>query len=130
MRTAVLGRYIVCGAVATACHFLVLATCVEIVHVRPIGFANLIAAVCGALVAFLGNRYYTFQARGEAFIEQLGRFALLYATGALWHAGGLYVWSDLGRWDYRAGFVVVTSLQIIAIYLGNRFFVFRGAHRG
>jgi len=121
---------LVCGAVATGCHFLVLAVCVEIVQVRPIGLANLIAAACGALVAFLGNRYYTFNSREESLVDQLARFALLYATGALWHAGGLYVWSDLNRWDYRAGFIVVTSVQVIAIYFGNRFFVFRGAHRG
>ena len=116
----------VCGAVATGCHFLVLVACVELLQLRPIGLANMIAAVFGTLVAFLGNRYFTFKAHDQALVRQLVRFALLYVAGALWHAGGLYIWSDVNGWSYRTGFVVVTSLQVIALYIGNRFFVFRG----
>ena len=111
---------------ATACHFLVLVVCVELVEVRPIGFANMIAAVFGTSVAFLGNRYFAFKAQDQPLIGQLVRFALLYVAGAAWHAGGLYAWSDVNGWDYRMGFVVVTALQVVALYIGNRFFVFRG----
>ncbi len=122
-------RYLLCGATATLCHFAVLVIGVEVIGIDPIGAANALAAVIGSVVAFLGNRYFTFRASGEQIGRQFIRFATLYAGGALWHGIGLYLWSDVEQWDYRVGFVVVTALQIIGIYLGNRFFVFRQKSR-
>ena len=113
------------GLAATAVHYAVLHTCVEILGFRSAGLANLVAACCGITASFLGSRWYVFAATGESAWHQLARFSLLYAVLALLQGGVLWLWTDRAGLDYRAGFLVGTAIQVLCSYYGGKHWVFR-----
>lgn len=118
-------RYVVNGLVATGVHFAVLTLLVEVVHVPSKGVANLVAAAVAIVASFLGNRYFVFAATQARASGQLWRFALLYAAIALINGGLMALWSDLFKFDYRIGFVLISIIQFILSFLGNRLLVFK-----
>ena len=118
------GRYLLNGVAATAIHFLVLSVNVEMLHFRSTGVANLVAALFGSASAFVGNRYFVFRKREDAMHRQAVKFAILYLSMAGLHGAVLFAWSDLYGWDYRIGFVVATSMQVVAGFFGNKHLVF------
>jgi putative flippase GtrA len=117
-------RYIVNGLMATAVHFAVLYFNIEVAGVASAGLANLLAAVAGVSAAYLGNRFFVFAGNTQPVLPQAGKYMLLYAVIALIHGGVLWLWSDVGGLDYRAGFIVATTLQFALSYLGNKRIVF------
>lgn len=118
-------RYVVNGLVATVVHFAVLSVLVEVVHLPSKGAANLLAAIVAISVSFLGNRYFVFAATQARASGQLWRFLLLYAAIALLNGGLMALWSDLLKYDYRVGFVLISIIQFILSFLGNRLLVFK-----
>jgi putative flippase GtrA len=118
-------RYIVNGLVATAVHFLVLTFNLKVLEWNSAGVANLIAAVFGIAVSFLGSRYYVFNGSLEPLVKQLYRFILLYAAIAILHGLLMYVWVDLYLQNYMIGFVIATFMQVACSYVGNKVLVFK-----
>lgn len=118
-------RYVINGLVATGVHFAVLTLLVEVVHVPSKGVANLLAAAVAIVASFLGNRYFVFAATQARASGQLLRFVLLYAAIALLNGGLMALWSDLLKFDYRVGFVLISIIQFILSFLGNRLLVFK-----
>jgi len=118
-------RYVINGLVATGVHFAVLSLLVEVVHVPSKGVANLLAAAVAIVSSFLGNRYFVFAATQARTSGQLWRFVLLYAAIALLNGGLMALWSDLLKFDYRVGFVLISIVQFILSFLGNRLLVFK-----
>ncbi len=118
-------KFVLNGLVATGVHFAVLALLVEVVHLPSKGVANLIAAVVAISVSFLGNRIFVFAATDSRASGQLWRFVLLYAAIAVLNGGLMAVWSDLLKFDYRIGFVLISIVQFILSFLGNRLLVFK-----
>ena len=53
-------RYLVNGGVATVVHFFILTFNLKVLDWESAGLSNIVAAVCGTIVSFLGNRYYVF----------------------------------------------------------------------
>jgi len=118
-------RYVINGLVATGVHFAVLSLLVEVVHVPSKGVANLLAAAVAIVASFLGNRFFVFAATQARASKQLWRFVLLYAAIALLNGGLMALWSDLLKFDYRIGFVLISVIQFILSFLGNRLLVFK-----
>jgi len=118
-------RYVINGLVATGVHFAVLSLLVEVVHVPSKGVANLLAAAVAIVASFLGNRFFVFAATQARASKQLWRFVLLYAAIALLNGGLMALWSDLLKFDYRIGFVLISIIQFILSFLGNRLLVFK-----
>lgn len=118
-------RYVVNGLVATAVHFVVLSFNLQVLGIPSAGLANLYAAVAGISTSFLGSRYFVFRSRDEAIFRQAAKFGLLYAAIAGLHGAALYLWSDVGRLDYRIGFLLATGLQVMLSYWGNKMLVFK-----
>jgi len=118
-------RYIINGLVATAVHFLVLTFNLKVLEWNSAGVANLIAAVFGISVSFLGSRYYVFNGSLEPLVKQLYRFMLLYAAIAILHGLLMYVWVDLYLQNYMIGFVIATVMQVACSYIGNKVLVFK-----
>jgi putative flippase GtrA len=118
-------RYVINGLVATGVHFAVLTLLVEVVHVPSKGVANLLAAAVAIVASFLGNRYFVFAATQARARSQLWRFVLLYVAIALLNGGLMALWSDLLHFDYRIGFVLISIIQFILSFLGNRLLVFK-----
>lgn len=118
-------RYLVNGLVAAGVHFTLLYCNLKLLHLPSAGLSNLLAAIGGTGVSFLGNRYFVFRAQHHSIFGQAGRFGLLYALTSLMHGVVLFGWTDLARQDYRVGFLIATGLQLVLSYLGNRHLVFR-----
>ncbi|WDN90748.1 hypothetical protein BuS5_03719 [Desulfosarcina sp. BuS5] len=118
-------KYVINGVVATLIHFGVLSFCLKVVGVPSAGFANLIAAIFGITASFIGSRYFVFPVTGETVASQLLKFSGLYGGIAILHGFVLLIWSDWFGFDYRAGFLIATALQVSLSYIGNKFFVFR-----
>ena len=122
-----LAAYVANGLFATAVHFAVLWANIRLLGMTSAGLANLIAAVAGISVSFVGNRHFVFGAGSQPVLGQATRYLGLYAAIALMHGGVMWLWSDVGKLDFRAGFVIATSLQFVLSFVGNRYLVFRHA---
>jgi len=121
---AQVARYVVNGLAATAVHYAVLVTCLEVFHVPVAALANVIAACFGIATSFLGSRYFVFRRPDQPLAAQAARFGVLYAAIALLHGAVLGVWTDWWRFDYRWGFLIATGLQVACSYWGNKHLVF------
>lgn len=117
-------RFIVNGLVAMSVHFAVLTFNITVLGVRSAGLANAGAAVAGITVSFLGSRYYVFRVLDESIQKQAMKFAGLYVATAAVHGLTLLVWSDVAGLDYRLGFLLATTIQVVLSYLGNKKLVF------
>jgi putative flippase GtrA len=118
-------RYLVNGGVATVVHFLVLTFNLKVLLWESAGLSNIVAAICGTIVSFLGNRYYVFHSSTEPLFKQIYRFAFVYVAIAMGHGLILYVWSDVYRYNYIFGFMLATVFQVTCSYLGNKLMVFK-----
>lgn len=118
-------RYVVNGVVAAGVHYVALFFNMDVLSMNSAGLANLCAAGAGIAVSFLGSRYFVFRNHTAGLVEQAGKFALLYGAIALLHGLVLYLWTDLGQFDYRLGFALALVLQVALSYWGNRRLVFR-----
>lgn len=84
------GRSVLVGGAATLIDLGVLALLVEVAHL-PATMANVPALLVGALVQFLGCRYFVFEAQGADLRKQAGGFAAvevatLALNGLVFHA--------------------------------------------
>lgn len=118
-------RYVINGIGATCVHYAVLNACIHLVHVPSAGVANLLAAITGITVSFLGNRHFVFPGTTESVWHQLARFWMLYAILAMMQGAVMFAWSDLAGLDYRAGFLLGTFLQMACSYFGGKLWVFK-----
>lgn len=118
-------RYVINGLAATCVSYAVLSACIHVAHVPSAAVANFIAAVIGITASFLGSRHFVFPGAKESVWHQLGRFWLLYAALALLQAAVLFVWTDMAKLDYRAGFLIGTFLQMVCSYFGGKLWVFK-----
>jgi putative flippase GtrA len=118
-------RYALNGLLATGVHYLTLSVMIGPLGVRPVGLANLMAAIIGIAASFVGNRRYEFKAVESPVNRQAVHFAALYAVLALVHSACMYVWCDMLKKDYQLGFVLATGLQFCLSYVFNRKLVFR-----
>lgn len=76
-----LSRYAAVGMVATACHYVLLVLLVEAAGLAA-GPAALAGSIFGALVAYWGNRRYTFLQSDTSHARALPRFAATAGIGA------------------------------------------------
>jgi len=118
-------RYVVNGLLATGVHYLVLSVLINPLAVRPIGLANLVAAITGTAASFVGNRRFVFKAVNAPVQKQVVHFALLYAILAVIHSACMYLWCDILNRDYQIGFLLATGLQFLLSYIFNSRVVFR-----
>ena len=124
-RSSQVARYAVNGLAATAVHFCVLSILLEYMGLQSAGVANAGAALAGVTVSFVGSRFFVFRAAHEPWLRQAVRFGALYGAIAALHGAVLFLWSDIGRYDYRLGFAIATGIQVALSYWGNKRLVFR-----
>lgn len=117
-------RFLVNGLLATGVHFGLLTFNLQVLGMESAALANVLAALGGILVSFLGNRYYVFRRMGDPIIRQAARFGILYSAIAAIHGLVLFFWTDMWGLDYRVGFLVATCLQVVLSFWGNKRLVF------
>lgn len=118
-------RFCINGGIATAVHFFVLLFGMEVLQLSSAGFANALASVFGITASFLGNRWFVFPKTGSPIWTEFAKFASVYAFIAILHGMTLFVWTDNYGFDYRLGFVIATSVQVLLSYFANRILVFK-----
>jgi putative flippase GtrA len=118
-------RYLLNGGVATVVHFAVLTFNLKVLLWESAGLSNIVAAVCGTVVSFLGNRYYVFHSSVEPLLKQIYRFVFMYAVIAIGHGLIMYIWTDLYHLNYVFGFMLATVFQVTSSFLGNKLMVFK-----
>jgi len=118
-------RFVVNGLLATAIHFGALTFLVEVVQLQSKGIANIFAALAGIAASFIGNRLFVFPDSNDSVGRQLSRFVALYMALAMLNGLLMGLWSDVLDYDYRLGFVLVSCVQLVASFLGNRILVFK-----
>jgi len=117
-------RYIINGFVATVVHYGVLTFNLHVLGIPSAGVANLVAAIFGITISFLGSRYFVFNRTDEAILTQAMKFSGLYGAIAVLHGCVLLMWTDWLGFDYRVGFLIATAFQVSLSYLGNKKMVF------
>jgi putative flippase GtrA len=116
--------YILVGGVATAFHYATLLAMVEVVHFAPT-FATMIGAVVGAIVAYAGNRRFTFSESMQSHQVALPRFLLLAALGSLMNGAIIWLGSDIGGLHYFLSQILATGLTLFVTFKLNRLWTFR-----
>ena len=117
-----LSRYAAVGAVATACHYALLTALVEWAVWAP-GLAALAGSLLGALVAYMGNRRFTFTEARTPHGLALPRFAATAAVGAAANAMIVGGGAALGM-HYLLMQMVATALVMLGTYQLNKSWTF------
>jgi putative flippase GtrA len=117
-------RYVLNGLLATGVHYLTLSVMIGPLGIRPVGLANLVAAITGTVASFVGNRRFVFKAVNAPVQKQAVHFAVLYAILAFIHSACMYLWCDILNRDYQIGFLLATGLQFLLSYIFNSRVVF------
>ncbi|MBX9906089.1 MAG: GtrA family protein [Burkholderiales bacterium] len=115
--------YATVGGAATAAHYLVLAVMVELAAVAA-GTAAAIGALCGAAVAYLGNRRFAFAGSDTPHLQAIPRFALVAAVGVGLSAAVVGAGTAFTRVHYLAWQVLATGLALLLTYALNRRWTF------
>ena len=114
--------YALVGLFATAVHYVVLMTLVELVRM-PASPAAAAGAVAGALVAYAGNRSLTFASRG-AHARALPRFMAVAALGAATSAAIVFAGTEWLELHYLLPQAAATGIVLLAGYTLNRRWTF------
>lgn len=122
MRLRTFARYAVIGGLATVIHYTVLLLLVESLGLAAYG-ATALGALCGALIAYLANRGFTFSSISP-HRRALPRFFVVAALGA--GLNSLIVWSGTSAlsWHYLVVQAISTAVVLTLTYHLNRFWTF------
>ena len=115
-------RYTLIGGLATGGHYAVLIALVEALRVPPSIAAGL-GAICGALIAYAGNRRFTFSGN-HRHRKALPRFLLVAALGAALNGGIVWAGTTVLAWHYLAAQIAATFMVLIITYSYNRAWTF------
>ena len=102
--------YTVAGGIATAAHYAVLLALVEWFgfSAAPSAF---VGALCGAVVAYLVNRYLTFPGSTARHGQALTRFMAIALLGAV--LNGALVWLGVQHWGWH--YLVAQALATVLV---------------
>ena len=116
--TSAFGRYLAVGAAATAVHYLLLVALVELAG-SAAAPAAAFGAIFGALVAYAGNRRFTFAGRPPHF-RSLPRFLTVAASGAAASASIVWTGTEVAGMHYLVAQVVATLFVLWSGFMLNR----------
>ena len=116
-------RYSLTGAAATALHYAVLLALVELLGVAA-ALAAGIGALCGAALAYLGNRHFTFQGSGASHGQAVPRFVAVALAGAALNSLIVWLGTYAFGWHYLAAQALATLVVLALGYQLNRSWTF------
>jgi putative flippase GtrA len=114
--------YALVGLLATAVQYLVLVTLVELAG-TPAGRAAAAGAATGALVAYAGNRRFTFASRA-AHARALPRFLAVAALGTATSAALVYAGTSWLGMHYLLPQAAATAVVFVSGFTLNRRWTF------
>lgn len=117
-------RFLLCGITATALHYALLLYFMEILNFDRAWLANGCAALIAIAFSFLGNKFFVFSSQDQSWLRQASRFILVYLISASVHSSVLFIWTDTYSLDYKIGFLIATTIQLIITFTSNKLVVF------
>ena len=116
--TSAFVRYLLVGAAATAVQYALLLALVELIGgaAAPSAAAG---AIAGAVVAYAGNRRFTF-ARRSPHLRSLPRFLAVATFGAAANAAIVWTGTEVAGMHYLAAQVVATLCVLWSGFMLNR----------
>lgn len=118
-----IARYGFVGGCATAVHYLVLIFFSKVAGVPP-AFAAFIGAVTGFMIAYVGNRMFTFQTPNLHCVV-LPRYAMIAMLSAIGNGGIVWVGVHLLATHYLVAQLVATVFFLCITYPINRNWSFK-----
>lgn len=115
-------RFVVVGVIATAIHYSVLITCVELLHWDAVPASGLGFAL-SAGVNYVLNRRFTFQSKASHGLAVV-RFAIVVLAGLGWTLLLMYLLTDRFGVPYLLAQVCTTGIVLIWNFCGNAFWSF------
>jgi len=116
-------RYALIGALATSIQYGVLVALVEGLSSSPAPSA-VFGAMCGALVAYAGNRQFTFSSRAR-HRRAIPRFLVIALIGLALNGGIVWAGVSVFAWHYLVAQFAATILVLHITYQFNRSWTFR-----
>ncbi len=120
-------RYGMTGAIATTFHYLILLLLVEAFGVMP-WIATGVGAICGAIIAYIGNRKFTFASQiptnSTSNYKTLARFLIIAALGAALNILLMWLMTHYLNFYYFAAQIIATIIVLIVTYHLNRHWTF------
>lgn len=113
----------VVGGIATSVHYLLLLALAELAGVDPAPAAG-IGAAAGAVVAYAGNRAFTFAGTTVPHRVAVLRFLALAAVGALLNAAIVGTGTRFVGLHYLASQLVATGVTLLVTYRAHRRWTF------
>ena len=117
-------RFVINGFQATLVHYCALEFNLHVLNWQSIGVASLFASIFGITSLFLGCRHFVFGYEKNITLQFI-QFVGVYGALCLIHAIFLLIWTDLGGYNYKIGFLIATAFQMAITYLCNQDKVFR-----
>lgn len=115
-----LKRFIVAGVSAVS---IDLGIYYLLLNLFNVNFSKGISFLCGATVAFLINKYWTFQKKERSFNEII-KFAILYFLTLVINVLTNYVVLDISNIVILA-FLIATGVSSILNFIGQKWWVFK-----
>lgn len=115
--------YIVTGGIATAVHYAVLTSLVEL-HVMAAAPSAAVGTLCGAGVSYCLNRRTTFADSRAGHGHTLPRFMAIALLGALLNGTLVWLGVQLLGWHYLAAQLLATVLVMGLTFRLNRLWTF------
>lgn len=116
-------KYAVVGGVSTIIHYSFLIIFVEIAGI-PAPYSAGLGALNGAIVAYIGNRRFTFHSQNSHVIG-LPRFLFVAALGAIFNGSGVWISTQYFETHYLIAQVLATGLVLILTYHINQKWTFQ-----
>jgi putative flippase GtrA len=116
-------RYTLTGGVATAVHYALLVTLVEGLHLGA-AWAAALGALAGAVVAYFGNRRFTFPHSRARHGHAVPRFGLVAGAAAALSASIVWLGSTVLGAHYLLSQAVATATGLVLGYSFNRHWTF------
>lgn len=115
-------RYSLVGMMVTSVHYGVLILLVEQLGQTP-ALATCWGALAGALVAYTGNRAYTFSSKASALIT-LPRFLTVAVAGMAINTSIVWWLTDIANIYYLIAQVIATLTALAATFFLNHWWTF------
>lgn len=116
-------RFLVCGGAAAFTDFVTYQIFLTFVSYSP---AKAMSFICGAIVAYFANKYYTFEKPKKSYGE-IGRFTALYITTFFVNVGSNKLALLFVSKSTFLCFIIATIITMTCNFIGQKWFVFRSS---
>ncbi len=90
----------------------------------PATIAQVVGYICGIISSFIGNKFFTFKSKSNAFSETW-KFVIVNLLSLAASELVIYVTTEIYCWNGLIAKIPATCVSMIINYLGSRLFVFK-----